>query len=144
MAAVAADGFVRFGEAIAAAAAAAAPTEAFEQACLAYIGFGQSNLGVYRLMFASNLLRTFEGDEVLHNASAAAFAFLLEGVSTMVAAEEAVTTAVSVWATLHGVVMLNAEGLLSGPVKAAMTPEPIVHALVSRLRASGRGRRAAS
>lgn len=141
MVAVAADGFARFGAAIAAAAAHGPPDGALERACLAYIAFGRSNLGVYHLMFASSVLRSAEADSLLQSASQAAFAFLLEAISRIVSPDDAVVTAVSVWSTLHGVVMLDAEGLLSGPIDAAVTPERIVHVLVERLRGATSYRR---
>ena len=57
-----------------------AENEAFLQSCLAYLEFARANRGVYRLMFASQLLREAD-DEALDRASAAAFDFLLEGVA---------------------------------------------------------------
>src|SRR5579872_2375507 len=64
LAAVAADGFERFHRAVAAARDEAGENEAFLRSCLAYLEFARANRGVYRLMFASQLLREAD-DEAL-------------------------------------------------------------------------------
>ena len=88
LAAVAADGFQRFGAALAAAADAGAPESAFERACLAYLAFGRSNMGVYRQMFSSRMARE-QRDPVLDAASKASFDFLLEAVARIAQPERA-------------------------------------------------------
>ena len=72
--AVAAEGFVRFAAALTDAKSELAD-QPFERACLAYLEFGRVNRGLYRLMFASNLLRT-AGDGALTRAAAQSFEFL--------------------------------------------------------------------
>lgn len=116
LAAVAADGFERFRAELIEAEAGAPDAQKFEACCLAYVAFGRANLGVYRLMFASRLLSTSD-DRALKQAASAAFDMLVEGVSQYVPAERVHATAVWIWSTLHGLVMLDAEGLLSGPRK---------------------------
>ena len=79
LAAVAADGFERFRDTLVAARDEVRENEAFLQSCLAYLEFAHAaNRGVYRLMFASQLLREAD-DEALDRPSAAAFDFLLRG-----------------------------------------------------------------
>lgn len=131
--AVAADGFARFGAALVEARDTAPENERFERACLAYLAFGRGNMGVYRLMFASRL-GTSE-DAALEQSSHAAFAFLLQGAAQLVEAERAYVTAVWIWSTLHGLVMLEAERLAAGPMKDSATPETVVRQMIGTLRA---------
>jgi AcrR family transcriptional regulator len=135
LAAVAADGFKRFSEAQAAAAEGAPPAERFERSCLAYLAFGQANRGVYRLMFASRVMSDSD-DEALDRASTAAFDALLQGVARFAPPERVYSTAVWIWSTLHGLVMLDAEGLTSGPIKAHASPADVVRQMVSVLASS--------
>jgi hypothetical protein len=126
---VAADGFDRFREALAEAAARGPAEQAFERACLAYVAYGQANMGVYRLMFASGVLHG-KDDAPLGEAAQAAFDFLLRAVAERAPGADAEALAVAVWSSLHGMVMLQAEGLLSGPLDGDMPAERIVRALV--------------
>jgi AcrR family transcriptional regulator len=133
LAAVAADGFARFREALVAATHSALDAEKFERGCLAYLAFGRANMGVYRLMFASRLLSTSE-DGALGHTSDAAFDYLLEGVGHYVAPDRAQVTAVWIWSTLHGLVMLESERLLLGATKDGSAPEEVVHQMIHALR----------
>ena len=130
--AVAADGFARFHEALIAARDTAAEGERFEQACLAYLAFGRANMGVYRLMFASRLATS--DDATLEHASHAAFDFLLQGAAHYAGPEQAYVTAVWIWSTLHGLVMLEAERLGAGPAKSQATPEAVVRQMIGTLK----------
>jgi hypothetical protein len=62
-------------------------------------------------MFASRLVPT-SGDSALGDAAAAAFNFLVEGLAHRIPPEAVHAMAVWVWSTLHGLVMLEAEGLM--------------------------------
>jgi AcrR family transcriptional regulator len=135
LAAVAADGFVRFGEALRAAAAKAAPDQKFERASLAYLDFARANIGVYRLMFASNLLRTIQ-DETLRRAATASFDFLLDAVRRHAPADRVDALAIWVWSTLHGLAMLDAEGLAESPRSPGVTPAAVVRQMVATLAAA--------
>ncbi len=133
LAAVAADGFERFRAALAEAAATAPPGEAFVRSAMAYIEFGRANRGVYRLMFASPVLATQGDDRELEQAGSAAFTFLLDRVATVAAADRVYPTAVWIWSTLHGMVMLESVGLLSGPVQDRVSAEAIVRQMAASL-----------
>jgi len=111
LAAVAAEGFERFRTQLADAGANAPDGKKFQACCLAYLDFGRANMGVYRLMFASRLVPTSE-DTALGHAAAAAFNFLVEGLAHRVPPDRIHPMAVWVWSTLHGLVMLEAEGLV--------------------------------
>jgi AcrR family transcriptional regulator len=132
LAAVAADGFDRFRAQLTEAAVGASGGQAFAASCLAYVAFGQANMGVYRLMFASRLLPTSE-DRALKRAAGAAFDMLVEGVSRYVPAERAHAAAIWVWSTLHGLVMLDAEGLLSGARETPIEPIEVIRQTVAAL-----------
>ena len=136
LAAVAADGFERFHTLLTEAAAGATGGQEFEACCLAYVAFGRANMSVYRLMFASRLLQTSE-DQALKLAASAAFDMLVEGVTRYVPAERVLATAIWVWSTLHGLVMLDAEGLLSGPVESHIEPIDVVRQTVAALEREG-------
>lgn len=124
LAAVAADGFVRFRAALIASTEDAPPNEAFEQSSLAYLEFGRRNMGVYRLMFASKIPATAD-DEALEQAGTAAFNILLESVEPHVPPGQAPVIAIWIWSTLHGLVMLEAEGLNGGPLHS-VSPADVV------------------
>ena len=126
LAAVAADGFVRFRQQLLAAAEDAPPSQAFERSGLAYLRFGRENMGVYRLMFASKIPVTAD-DEALEQAGTAAFNILLESVQAQVPGEQAPVIAIWIWSTLHGLVMLEAEGLNGGPLHNVTTDDVIRH-----------------
>lgn len=131
LAAVATDGFERFGEDLRASQADGPADEGLERAALAYLAFGRANRGVYRLMFASSLLRTAD-DEALARAAAASFQFLVGGVAQRVPASRVGPVAVWVWATLHGLVMLDASGLADGPAHP-VGPAQVVHEMMATL-----------
>jgi len=132
LAAVAADGFVRFREALMQAQDAAPPGEQFLRACLAYLEFGRANKGVYRLMFASSLLHSTH-DEALGQASGAAFAFLVEGTARAAPPERVYPIAVWIWSTLHGLVMLEAQGSAGGPIGQEVTAADVVRQMLETL-----------
>lgn len=133
--AVAADGFRRFRDAMAAADAQATGEDSLTAASLAYVRFGQQNRGVYRLMFASRLMHAADPESPLAQASAASFHYLLDGVSPHAPPGRARAIAVWIWSTLHGIVMLDAEGLLSGPPSDPLTVEDVVRELGDAIRA---------
>lgn len=136
MAAVAADGFERFHEAVIAARDGAAPNEAFLRSCLAYLEFARANRGVYRLMFASHILRDAD-DEKLERASSAAFGFLIERVAGSAPPGRARAIAVWIWSALHGLAMLEAEGLAGGPEGERVSPEAVVREMMAALPGPG-------
>jgi AcrR family transcriptional regulator len=134
LSAVAADGFERFRSQLADAAANAPEGQKFEACCLAYLAFGCANMGVYRLMFASRIVQT-AADGPLRQAAGAAFDFLLDGIARRVPSEQAHAMAVWVWSTLHGLVMLEAEGLLPGRAKDRASPAEVIQQMARELAA---------
>ncbi len=106
--------------------------ERFERSCLAYLDFGRVNFGLYRLMFASRLLRTTR-DDALRRSAGDAFDDLLGRISSLVAPADVRATAAWVWSTLHGLVMLEAERLVSGPVEEQVSAAQVVHRMAEAL-----------
>ena len=138
LAAVAADGFERFRDALVAARDGARENEAFLKSCLAYLEFARANRGVYRLMFASQLLREAD-DEALDRAASAAFDFLLEGAARIAPPERVRAIAVWIWSTLHGLAMLEAEGLAGGPPGADVGSAEVVREMMATLKGRSGG-----
>ncbi len=83
-------------------------------------------------MFASQLLREAD-DEALDRAASAAFDFLLEGVAKTAPPERVRAIAVWIWSTLHGLAMLEAEGLAGGPASADISPADVVRQMMATL-----------
>ncbi len=132
LAAVATDGFEQFTAALAEAGGEGLESERFERACVAYLRFGSRYPGLYRLMFASHLLKTAT-DPSLERASRTAFDQLLHQLEKLIAPELINITAVWVWSTLHGLVMLDAEGLTSATLTQKVTPAGVVQRMVATL-----------
>jgi AcrR family transcriptional regulator len=127
--AVATDGFEQFTAALAEAGGKKPERERFERACLAYLRFGGRYPGLYRLMFASHLLKTAT-DPSLGHASKTAFDQLLHLLEKLIAPELINVTAIWVWSTLHGLVMLEAEGLTSATLTRKVTPADVVQHMI--------------
>jgi AcrR family transcriptional regulator len=132
LAAVAADGFERFRDALVVARSEAREDEAFLRTSLAYLEFARANRGVYRLMFASQLPREVD-DEGLNRAASAAFDFLIEGVAEAAPPEHVRAMAGWIWSTLHGLTMLEAEGLAGGPASEGVSTEEVVRQMIATL-----------
>jgi len=78
----------------------------------AYVAFGEANRELYRLMFASRLVPDAKSGSVLERAADRAFAQLREVVAAHRDSQLAQEEALLVWAQLHGLVMLKADGLI--------------------------------
>ena len=135
MQAVAADGFRRFRAALTAASVGRWEEGGLQSTLMAYVRFGQANRGVYRLMFASRTVHTVTADSPLAQASAAAFELLLSSVGPRAPPGRRQAVAVWVWSTLHGIVMLDAEGLVAGPPGAPLTVDAVVRELAEAMQA---------
>lgn len=131
--AVAADGFRRFSAALQSSGMTGRPDEGLAGSMLAYVRFGQANPGVYRLMFATRALH--EADTPLAQASAAAFDLLMNSVGPHAPPGRARAVAVWIWATLHGIVMLDSQGLVAGPPDEPLGVEQVVRELAEAVRA---------
>ncbi len=99
-------------EALSGSAAAQAP----RAAAWAYAAFGEANIEVYRLMFASRLVPKAPPGSALGAAADAAFDRLQRvlGAATPGARPDEAYLA---WAQLHGLVMLKADGFIDRPLQ---------------------------
>jgi AcrR family transcriptional regulator len=111
--AVAAEGFDEFAAALDdAEAAKPAPRDGLLAIALAYVTFGEANIELYRLMFASRLVPEAKSGSALERAADAAFERLRKAVSAVSAGRAVRDDALLIWAQLHGLVMLRADGLI--------------------------------
>lgn len=108
LAAVAAEGFDAFSQALL--QAAEGGEGALERMSRAYLRFGEQNVELYRLMFASGLVPGAAEGSPLKVAALASFQPLLDQVA---ASERSQAVAYAKWAQLHGLVMLKADGFIA-------------------------------
>ncbi|MBO1360201.1 TetR/AcrR family transcriptional regulator [Acetobacter sacchari] len=119
LAAVATDGFERFTEVLLEAASDGDDVTALKRMAVAYLVFGEKNVELYRLMFASGLVPGAASDSALKHAATASFQPLLDRVRASDPAASYLSAHVK-WGQLHGLVMLKADGFIHGPVEALM------------------------
>ncbi|MEN3348390.1 MAG: hypothetical protein V7632_2025 [Bradyrhizobium sp.] len=83
----------------------------FAQASLA---FGLQRHGIYRLMFASRTMACAPKGSELHTAAMETLALLIESFEAPAVGLLRERQALKIWASLHGIVMLAEQGLLTG------------------------------
>ncbi len=106
------------------------PNEDFEEACNAYLQFARNHKGLYRLMFASRILKDSNETE-LYAAAADSFTLLLDRVRKYSSPPDTEINAIWVWSTLHGLAMLDAEDLAAGPLAVPMASAKVVQRMVA-------------
>jgi AcrR family transcriptional regulator len=94
----------------------------FAQATLA---FGLQRNGIYRSMFASRTMASAVKGGELHKAAMETLALLIESMEAPAVGLLRERQAMKMWASLHGVVMLAEQGLLTGQVGGASREELI-------------------
>jgi len=114
--AVTTEGFEEFAAALTAAAAAGGRDGALKAMALAYVAFGEANIELYRLMFASRLVPEAGTGGALETAAVEAFSRLREALSSTTPADRIQEEAQLIWAQLHGLVMLKADGHITRPL----------------------------
>jgi AcrR family transcriptional regulator len=97
----------------------------------ATLDFGLQRNGIYRLMFASRVMACASKDSELHAAAMETFALVLEALEVPAVGLLRERHALQIWASLHGVVMLAEQGLLTGKV-AGITREELVEDIVAQ------------
>jgi AcrR family transcriptional regulator len=135
LAAVALEGFKLFSEALVQGMAGHA-TEVTGQSGLsriahAYTAFGLHRPGLYRLMFATNLLCGPPAATELRAAAGLSFNLLVAALGPQGTPAQRNARAVRIWVGLHGVVMLAAQGLLEGGPSAGLSIEALVVSLLT-------------
>ncbi|MGC2085259.1 MAG: TetR/AcrR family transcriptional regulator [Bradyrhizobium sp.] len=111
--AVTAEAFRQFNAVLRQAVAASSRRSKLSRLAQAALVFGLERSGIYRLMFASQTMACAAEDSELHVAAQETFALLLDaldGPRDLLRERYAL----QVWASLHGVVMLAQQGLLTG------------------------------
>ncbi len=114
--AVATEGFEEFTAALTTAAVAGGRNGALKAMALAYVAFGEANIEIYRLMFASRLVPDAGAGSALETAAIDAFNRLREALAVATPADRVEDEAQLIWAQLHGLVMLKADGHIRRPL----------------------------
>lgn len=95
----------------------------------ATLSFGLQRNGIYRLMFASRTMASAPKGSELHKAAMETLALLIEALEAPAIGLLRERQALKIWASLHGVVMLAEQGLLTGQV-AGVSREELVEDIV--------------
>ncbi|MEJ1977616.1 MAG: TetR/AcrR family transcriptional regulator [Acetobacteraceae bacterium] len=114
--AVTTEGFEELAAALIAAAAAGGRDSALKAMALAYVAFGEANIELYRLMFASRVVPEAGTGSALETAAVDAFNRLRDALSVTTPADRVEDEARLIWAQLHGLVMLKADGYIRRPL----------------------------
>jgi AcrR family transcriptional regulator len=101
----------------------------------ATLAFGLGRNGIYRLMFASRIIACAPRDGELPKAALETFDLLLEALEAPAVGFLREQHALRIWASLHGVVMLAEQGLLTGQI-AHITREQLVDDIVEQTKSS--------
>lgn len=100
------------------AVAEAEPDDIVRSMARAYIDFGERNIELYRLMFASRLVPLADEQSDLARAADESFAPLVAAVAGAKPEVDATTEATAIWAQLHGFMMLKADGFIREPLSS--------------------------
>ena len=123
LAAVAERGFREFTARLEQAAAAGRKAGVLSRMAHAYVEFGTTRQGIYRLMFASPVLLDAAPDGELATVARDSFLLLVKAVDNLHDERERMQRATRIWVGLHGVVMLSNQGLLTGGVTGVKLSE---------------------
>ena len=130
LAAVAAEAFRQFNAELREAVEKPSKRSRLSRFARAVLGFGLRRNGIFRLMFASRVIACAAADSELHTAASQTFALLVDALEAPAIGLLRERQALKIWASLHGVVMLAEQGLLTGQV-AGTTREELVEDIVS-------------
>jgi AcrR family transcriptional regulator len=89
----------------------------------ATVDFGLRRGGLYRLMFVSRVTASAPKGSELHGVAMEIFALALEALEVPAIGSIRERSAMTVWATLHGVVMLAEQGLFTGEIAQSSRAE---------------------
>src|SRR5882757_8903601 len=82
----------------------------------ATLAFGLRRNGIYRLMFASRTMACAAKGSELHSTTLETFGLVIEAMEAPAFGLLRERQALKIWASLHGVVMLAEQGLLTGEI----------------------------
>lgn len=108
---VAMEGFKMFAAALEAAPKRARGRQALSRMAQAYLRFGLDHPGLYKAMFASHLLPQAANGAGLQMTASSSFGLLIDAIAAP-DRETAQRIALRIWVSLHGIVMLENQGLL--------------------------------
>src|ERR1700737_4628373 len=97
----------------------------------ATLDFGLRRNGIYRLMFASRTLACAAKGSELHRTTQETFGLVIEALEAPAVGLLRERQALKIWASLHGVVMLAEQGLLTGEI-AHISREELVEEIVEQ------------
>ena len=131
LAAVTAEAFRQFTATLCESMATPSKRSKLSRLAQATLAFGLRRNGIYRLMFASRMIACAPKDSELHNATMETFNLVLEALEAPAVGLLRERRALKIWATLHGVVMLAEQGLMTGQL-AGITREELVDDIVEQ------------
>jgi AcrR family transcriptional regulator len=99
----------------------------------ATLAFGLRRNGIYRLMFASRAMACAAKGSELHSTTLETFGLVIEAMEAPAFGLLRERQALKIWASLHGVVMLAEQGLLTGEI-AHISLEELVEEIVEQTR----------
>ncbi len=139
LAAVAAEGFRRFGDALEAAAASAhTPQERMQRIGLAYVRFALDHPATFRVMFGRELPECGEAPPELAEASARAYGVLQATVRALATSEEeARARALGAWALVHGAAVLYLDGALRDAIPPGQAGRARFEAMLQAVMTAG-------
>jgi AcrR family transcriptional regulator len=114
--ALAVEGFEEACAAVDCALAQCKPEDELEAVALAFVDYAERNLELYRLMFASRLVPQAKDGSALDIAADRSFEQLRCVVAKTSPPEAVQDDAILIWAQLHGLLMLKADGLIASPL----------------------------
>jgi AcrR family transcriptional regulator len=129
--AVTAEAFRQFNTALRQAMAKPSKRTKLSRLAQAALVFGLERSGIYRLMFASQTMACAAKDSELHVAARETFALVLDALDAPALDHLRERHALQIWASLHGVVMLAQQGLLTGQI-ANVSREQLVEDIVAQ------------
>ena len=131
---VAGAGFEEFDQVLAEAVVGRKAEEALQTMAVAYLQFGEANIELYRLMFASRLVPDAGAGNSLAKAADEAFARLQRTMSEISPPASVERDTLLVWAQLHGLVMLRADGFIDQTLSQFLnSPPPIGKSILKKM-----------
>ena len=131
LAAVTAEAFRQFMATLRAAIAKPSKRSKLSRFVHAAVDFGLRRNGIYHLMFATRIIASAPKSSELHGVARETFKLLVDVLEAPAVGFVRERSALKIWATLHGVVMLAEQGLLTGEV-AQTSRDQLVEEIVEQ------------
>jgi AcrR family transcriptional regulator len=131
LAAVTAEAFRQFMATLRAAIAKPSKRSKLSRFVHAAVDFGLRRHGIYHLMFATRIIASAPKSSELHGVARETFELLVDVLEAPAVGFVRERSALKIWATLHGVVMLAEQGLLTGEL-ARTSRDELVEEIVEQ------------